>query len=388
MTSGRFSIDATTANATAVVAVGMPRASGLLGKVQLYTAAMTEVLNPLFGDQFGAYFGYAMCAADVDGDGLDDLLVGAPLYTPRTQGSGAFETGRVYIWLRGHRDTRFGERSTLEGHHTRGRFGLALASLGDINRDGYGDFAVGAPYESYGSDGTGAVYIYHGSATGPTEQASQVIRAADVGGGPRTFGFSVAGSMDLDGNGYPDVAVGAYESGRVYTFRTRAVISVRANVTFASANKMLTLDVSTNVTCVAIDTCLEFGGENRLQEVQVELRWQLDAIKRTSRARMFFMRQPELSERNGTLWLQHSIRSCVKDQVCVRNDVRDKLTPMDVKMWYQIRETSDKKNLDAGMLAGPMMDPKQNTMQKDSMHIQKNCGWRNVCVPDLRLHVE
>lgn len=54
----------------------------------------------------------------------------------------------------------FRERASLSGpKKSSGRFGSALVSLGDIDMDGYGDFAVGAPYED---DGCGAVHIYMG----------------------------------------------------------------------------------------------------------------------------------------------------------------------------------------------------------------------------------
>jgi hypothetical protein len=72
------------------------------------------------------------------------------------------------------------------------------------------DIAVGAPYD--GPDGRGAVYIFHGSGKGIMEKPSQVIQAEDVVSTVSTFGFSVAGGMDLDENEYPDLVVGAYEA--------------------------------------------------------------------------------------------------------------------------------------------------------------------------------
>lgn len=86
-----------------------------------------------------------------------------------------------------------------------------MAALGDINLDGYGDFAVGAPYD--GPNNRGAVYIFHGSREGPLKKASQVIYAEDIVGSTlSTFGFSLSGGIDLDGNQYPDMVVGAYDS--------------------------------------------------------------------------------------------------------------------------------------------------------------------------------
>lgn len=104
-----------------------------------------------------------------------------------------------------------------DGESNRGRFGLSLASLGDIDRDGYGDFVVGAPYA--GPNGRGVVYIYHGSRTGVLEKYSQAIYAEDLDSPVQTFGFSVAGGLDLDGNVYPDLVVGAYESAAAMFFR-------------------------------------------------------------------------------------------------------------------------------------------------------------------------
>lgn len=114
---------------------------------------------------------------------------------------------------------KFKEVETREGVNSKSRFGLALSSLGDINLDGYGDFAVGAPYD--GPKGRGAVYIYHGSKDGPLKKPSQVIFAEDVVGTDylSTFGFSIAGGIDLDGNQYPDMVVGAYESSRAIVFK-------------------------------------------------------------------------------------------------------------------------------------------------------------------------
>ena len=79
------------------------------------------------------------------------------------------------------------------------------------------DFAVGAPYD--GADERGAVYIFHGSSNGVRESHSQVIFAESIVGSPSTFGFSIAGKLDLDENEYPDLVIGAYESNTVVYLR-------------------------------------------------------------------------------------------------------------------------------------------------------------------------
>lgn len=60
---------------------------------------------------------------------------------------------------------------------------------------------MGAPYA--GEDSRGAVYVFLGGPNGTPTAPSQIIQAEQVRGGLHTFGFSLAGGLDLDGNGYP-----------------------------------------------------------------------------------------------------------------------------------------------------------------------------------------
>ncbi|KOC66795.1 Integrin alpha-PS2 [Habropoda laboriosa] len=132
-------------NGDSGTAVGVPRGSDLLGKVILFTSNMTNPRN-ITGEQMGAYFGYAVASGDIDGDGSDDLIVGAPMYTVPDNPEMTIETGRVYVFYQGAGAEKFRKVDSRDGESNRGRFGLSLASLGDIDRDGYGDFVVGAPY--------------------------------------------------------------------------------------------------------------------------------------------------------------------------------------------------------------------------------------------------
>jgi len=63
------------------------------------------------------------------------------------------------------------------------------------------DLIVGSPYD--GPDGSGAVYIYHGSPDGIRQMPSQVCHAADIDSRLATFGYSVSAGIDMDNNGYP-----------------------------------------------------------------------------------------------------------------------------------------------------------------------------------------
>ncbi|WAQ94426.1 ITA4-like protein, partial [Mya arenaria] len=171
--------------------------------------------------QHGAKFGATVAAIDINDDGIDELLVGAPLY------SGSYpEEGRVFIYT-SKLDKLCGPVSVLSGKGAiMARFGSAIASVGDIDRD---DFAIGAPYED---DGVGAVYIYRGNLDcfcNINNNYSQRISGGLYSPNTRGFGWSIYGDHDLDDNGFPDFAVGAYGSDQTIVFRTRPIIDMNGD---------------------------------------------------------------------------------------------------------------------------------------------------------------
>ncbi|XP_055713630.1 integrin alpha-PS2 isoform X2 [Phlebotomus papatasi] len=387
--SGDFSGDG-----VAGVAVGMPRGGGLLGKVLIYTWNLTNQQN-ITGEQIGAYFGYSLAAVDVDGDKLEDLIIGAPMYT-EPNNEGKYEMGRVYIM---YHNKKFQELDTRDGTTSKGRFGLALTSLGDINLDGYGDFAVGAPYD--GPRGQGAVHIFYGSSKGPLPKASQIIYAEDVVGTPylTTFGFSLAGGVDLDGNRYPDLVVGAYEASKAIVFKSRPVVVLHANVGFETDNKLISLDEKNcttsnrqKVTCAVINSCLRYGGINVPPTIDIEISWVLDS-KKLRQPRMFFLNEENRNIRNASMRLSNGKSDCRKDRVYIPDNIRDKLTSLEVEMKYNLRSQSPPplqsiQSRRRRAALEPILDHNLGLIQRDSIHIQKNCGPDNECIPDIRVEIK
>ncbi|XP_012282134.1 integrin alpha-PS2 isoform X2 [Orussus abietinus] len=385
VTSGDF-----TGDGDSGVAVGMPRGAGLRGKVILFNSNMTNQQN-VTGEQMGAYFGYAIASGDIDGDGLDDLIIGAPMYTVSENPEMTYETGRIYVVYQGGGPKKFRKVDMRDGTVNRARFGHALASLGDIDRDGYGDFAVGAPYG--GAEGRGSVYIYHGSREGVLEKYSQAILAEDLRVPVETFGFSLAGGLDLDGNLYPDMVVGSYDSSTAMFFRSRPVIKMDSYVEFNSESKLISLDTKecllsdrTSVTCLPLTACFTYSGEGILPRHDFNIQYVLD-VKKSKNPRLFFLELEGRNTMTHPITVERDVRFCRTVKVYVAPNIRDKLTSLDAEMRMSLSNESfsDTGPRDPRMILRPVLGT--TTSRKDTLSIRKNCGPDNVCVPDLQLIV-
>ncbi|MBS1516884.1 MAG: FG-GAP repeat protein [Bacteroidetes bacterium] len=161
----------------------------------------------LTGTATSNFFGYSVSkAGDVNGDGYSDVIVGAYGYTTNT--------GRAYIYYGGAVMNNTVD-VTLTGETTSNFFGISVSNAGDVNGDGYSDVIVGA--NGYSSN-TGKCYIYFGGAS-----MNNVVDVTMTGGATNnTFGTSVASAGDVNADGYSDVIIGAngYSSstGRAYIF--------------------------------------------------------------------------------------------------------------------------------------------------------------------------
>ncbi|MFM8745887.1 MAG: beta strand repeat-containing protein [Aestuariivirga sp.] len=186
------------------------------------------------GDSSGDWAGNSVCSAgDVNGDGFDDLIVGAPkgsdggggageAYVVFGSGSGfgtVDATGRLVIDLT---TLTPAQGFIIQGDTAVDHAGWSVTSAGDVNGDGFDDLAVGARYGGDGGTNAGEAYVVFGTASGFGAVNGTGRRVIDLTSLTAAQGFIIQGDMpgdqagysvssagDVNGDGYDDLIVGA-----------------------------------------------------------------------------------------------------------------------------------------------------------------------------------
>ncbi|XP_053856110.1 integrin alpha-IIb [Vidua macroura] len=358
--------------------VGVPNKSNTRGEVEIFTAGDTlRWLRGIASEQVASYFGHTVAVADVDGDGRDDLLVGAPLYMARRSDGQRSELGRLYLYLGRGQQPLASPPQTLTGTHPYGRFAAAIASLGDLDKDGFGDVAVGAPQG--GDGGSGQVFIFRGQSEGLASVPTQLLNSPFPG--PAAFGFALRGATDLDGNGYADLLVGAYGAAKVAVYLGLPVVVARTQLSVPDGLNPEILDCvlpdsSVRVSCFHVVFCVSVTGQHIPQSIHLEAELQLDRLKPRPSRRVLLLQghqsswQEELVVAPGTPPVCSNLTAYLRDEA----EFKDKLSPVALSVVLTLPREA------------PGLVLYGDTLVQAQTHIiLEDCGDDNLCVPDLHL---
>lgn len=193
--------------------IGAPKANSLeddhTGAAYVYQGGLSLLADvphwQVYGTKKGSDFGGAVAwAGDVDGDGLDELLIGASMFgDPANLLS---NQGAVYLYSGSAYGLSTDPSWTTYGGQQEAKYGYALDAAGDVNGDGYGDIIIGAIGYDQDFTNAGAAYVYYGSDAGLALTPDWTMYGGRSTAG---LGSAVAGVGDVNGDGYDDVAIGA-----------------------------------------------------------------------------------------------------------------------------------------------------------------------------------
>ncbi|XP_047232299.1 integrin alpha-M-like [Girardinichthys multiradiatus] len=356
--------------------IGAPRYQHKGVVLTVFNQILRAQINPN-QPQTGEYFGAEVCAMDVDSDGLTDLvLISSPMYKELDR------EGRVYVCeltrlsVLCSFDTPSSITALRGDVSDRGRFGLSLAVLPDINADRFNDLAVGAPMEN---DGQGSIYIFRGEGRGRINPTySQRIAASEIQSGLKLFGISISqSSYDQSGDGLPDLAVGS--KGNVILLRSRPVVLVTATVLF-NPNQIPTQ----NVNCLKPLTnqakvCFTMSKLSDVTEAsaQVNFTLTLDSNRKipNNRARI----SKNVREKTGSLSLQLNKETCYNVDFIIDACPEDALNPIKNELRFTF------EGLPSGTKPRPSLSLQVQTTTFHSIGFEISCGADEQCVDNLKV---
>uniref|UniRef100_A0A8C1JEY3 Integrin, alpha 9 n=1 Tax=Cyprinus carpio TaxID=7962 RepID=A0A8C1JEY3_CYPCA len=381
VTAGHFS-----SPNTIDVAAGAPQDSGG-GKVYIFRIEGTSLVKTFeaSGKMMGSYFGSSLCAVDLNADGLSDLLVGAPMH------SEIRDEGQVSVYLSSGNGV-MEEVAILNGDNSyNAHFGECITSLGDIDDDGYQDVAIGAPKED---DYGGAVYIYHGDATGIVKKYSMRLSGRSINPTLQMFGQSISGNVDMDGNGYPDVTIGAFMADSVVLLRSRPVISVDVSI-FLPVSINITVpqchEGPQHLNCFNVTVCMSFQGKHVPGHIELLYNLTADSDKRHRGlpARVYFGNGGEqIGAVSQRFSLEINRPQCHQYTSFVRVKVKDVFAAIVFEAAYSLGKHTVDGHQDRDL---PSLTPVlrwkkgEKIAAKNETWFEKNCLSED-CAADLRLH--
>ncbi len=182
----------------------------------------------LEGQNEGDMFGYGIACDDIDNDGYDDIVIAAAYFNERR--------GRAYLYWGSDRESMDANPNKIfDGESEKGsQFGAGRPAVYDIDNDGYADIILGA-FAS--ANGTGRAYLYYGNTKESMDTSHDLIFTGEK---PRDyFGYTI-GCGDIDNDGYGDIVIGPYpRQGQVYFYygSSKSSMDAKADAIFKTQSE-------------------------------------------------------------------------------------------------------------------------------------------------------
>ncbi|XP_051259735.1 integrin alpha-6 isoform X2 [Dicentrarchus labrax] len=368
------------------VVAGAPRAnhSGAVVLLKKENDVSNRLLveHILHGPGLASSFGYDVAVVDLNNDGWQDIVVGAPQFYMKNRDIG----GAVYVYI--NQAGRWERITPIRLNGTKdSMFGIAVENIGDINQDSYEDIAIGAPYDD---GGAGNVYIYHGSAQGIKTSPAQILsgKAHNV----RLFGYSLAGNMDLDSNSYPDVAVGSL-SDTALIYRARPVISIRRDVKISPQEIDLTIKTCGDSICFTVEACFTYKANTASYNQRLTISYSVEADgdrrKQALSSRVMFLNKSRTEtdyQFNGTLDLRaQKQETCIKIKAKLKDNIKDKMNSIPIEVSAEIVGKRQKTRNGLPQLM-PILDSSLPSKDVTEVNfVKEGCGSDHICRSNLKM---